>query len=111
MRLLFDQNLSPRLVALLADAFPGSLHVRDAGLASADDLQVWTCAKQNGLAIVSKDADFRQLSFLHGFPPKVIWLHVGNGSTAALHSLVRAHLEDFAAFDGDRDAALLVLKL
>lgn len=82
LKLLFDQNLSPRLVVLLADVFPGSAHVRDVGLASADDADVWDYAKRNGLAIISKDADFRQLSFLHGFPPKVVWLRVGNRSTA-----------------------------
>lgn len=109
MKLLFDQNLSPRLVGLLEDLFPGSTHVRDAGLASADDDAVWEHAKQHGLAIVSKDADFRQLSFLHGFPPKVVWLRVGNASTSDVHALVRAHSEDFVAFAADPIAALLVL--
>jgi predicted nuclease of predicted toxin-antitoxin system len=37
MRFLFDENLSPKLVLLLADQFPNSVHVRDVGLASADD--------------------------------------------------------------------------
>lgn len=109
MKLLFDQNLSPRLVALLADLFAGSAHVRDVGLASADDLVVWEHAKQHGFAIVSKDADFRQLSFLHGFPPKVVWLRVGNRSTAEIHALVRAHASDFVAFESDPIAALLIL--
>lgn len=109
MKLLFDQNLSPRLIGLLADLFPGSAHVRDVGLARADDATVWEHAKRNALVIVSKDADFRQLSFLHGFPPKVVWLRVGNGSTADVHALVRAHSADFEAFSADPVAALLVL--
>ena len=88
---------------------PGCVHVRDAGLASADDIDVWEYAKRNGLVIVSKDADFRQLSFLLGFPPKVIWLSVGNRSTSDLHTLIRAHVDDFVAFDADPSAALLVL--
>jgi predicted nuclease of predicted toxin-antitoxin system len=37
MRLLLDQNLSHRLTVALADVFPGSMHVRDLGLAHADD--------------------------------------------------------------------------
>ena len=37
MKLLFDQNLSPRLVAQLADVFADSLHVRQAGLDRAND--------------------------------------------------------------------------
>lgn len=32
--------------------------------------------------VVSKDSDFRQLAFLFGPPPKVMWLRVGNASTA-----------------------------
>jgi predicted nuclease of predicted toxin-antitoxin system len=68
LRLLFDQNLAPRLVARLADVFPASEHVRDAGLAAGYDQAVWEYAKAGGFAIVSKDADFRQLSFLYGSP-------------------------------------------
>jgi len=109
LKLLLDQNLSPRLVLLLTDVFPGSLHVRDVSLASAEDVSVWEYAKRNQLAIVSKDADFRQLSFLHGFPPKVVWLRVGNRSTLEIHALVRAHVADFLAFEADPTAALLVL--
>lgn len=109
LKLLFDQNLSPDLVALLGDVFPDSTHVRDVGLASSDDMDVWEFAKLNGLAIVSKDADFRQLSFLNGFPPKVVWLRVGNSSTAVIHSLVRAHAADMLTFESDTTAALLVL--
>jgi predicted nuclease of predicted toxin-antitoxin system len=58
VRLLFDENLSSRLVRLLADLYPDSVHVRDIGLASADDIAVWEYAKQNALTVVSKDADF-----------------------------------------------------
>ncbi len=76
LKLLFDQNLAPRLVARLADAFPGSEHARNVGLAAADDRALWEYAKAGGFAILSKDADFRQLSFLYGTPPKVIWLRV-----------------------------------
>jgi predicted nuclease of predicted toxin-antitoxin system len=70
LKLLFDENLATKLVVLLVDLFPGSEHVRDASLAAADDLAVWDYAKAGGFAIVSKDADFRQLSFLYGSPPK-----------------------------------------
>lgn len=109
MKLLFDQNLTPRLVAQLAELFPGSEHVRDAGLAAADDVAVWEYAKGGGFAIVSKDADFRQLSFLYGSPPKVVWLRVGNRSTAEIEAIVRANAGDLEAFDADPVASMLVL--
>ena len=57
MKLLFDQNLSYRLVALLGDLYPGSVHVRELGLSEAADLVVWQEARERGLAIVSKDSD------------------------------------------------------
>jgi len=37
MKLLFDENLSHKLVGLLADVFPGSVQVRDVGLKAACD--------------------------------------------------------------------------
>ena len=74
MKLLFDQNLSPRLTRLLADIYVGSVHVREVGLRDADDLAIWEYAKLQGYAIVSKDSDFQQRSLLQGAPPKFIWL-------------------------------------
>jgi predicted nuclease of predicted toxin-antitoxin system len=54
MKMLFDENLSPRLVRLLVDIFPNSMHVRDVGLEAADDPLVWDHAKNNGLILVFK---------------------------------------------------------
>jgi predicted nuclease of predicted toxin-antitoxin system len=72
MKLLFDQNLSPRLPRLLADIYADSVHVREVGLRDADDSDVWEYAKLNGFTIVSKDSDFQQRSLLYGSPPKFI---------------------------------------
>lgn len=73
LRLLFDQNLAPALARRLADLYPGSAHVRDPGLAAADDEAIWSYAAANGYTIVTKDDDFRQRSFVRGAPPQVIW--------------------------------------
>ena len=81
MRLLFDQNLSHRLVALLAAGFPGSERVRNVGLATADDQAIWRYAAQQQLAIVSKDSDFQYRALLHGHPPKVVWVRLRNCTT------------------------------
>jgi predicted nuclease of predicted toxin-antitoxin system len=109
LRLLLDENLSPRLVAALADLFPGSRHVRDVGLARADDEEVWTFAGREGFMIVSKDSDFHQRSFVRGAPPKVIWVRRGNASTAEIERIVRAARDRIAAFAGDPEAAFLIL--
>jgi predicted nuclease of predicted toxin-antitoxin system len=82
VKLLFDENLSPRLVESIANLYTGSLHVRDCGLRGASDDEVWRFALQNGFAIVAKDSDFRHKSNLFGSPPKVIWLQIGNCTTS-----------------------------
>lgn len=99
MKLLFDENLSPRLVHLLSALFPDSTHVRDVSLASADDDSIWTYAENHDFVIVSKDSDFHQRSFVKGQPPKVIWLRCGNRGTEEIVDLLRryqANLEQFA---------------
>ena len=109
MRLLLDQNLSHRLVPSLSDVFPDSVHVRDVGLAQADDEAVWAYAAAHDLIVVSKDSDFRQRSFLRGAPPKVVWIRRGNCSTADIGTMLRAHRDDLHAFADDNAAAFLAL--
>ena len=109
MKLFFDHNLSPRLVRNLTSLFPGSIHVRDVDLQSADDFVVWTYARHNGFAIVSKDSDFHQLSFLHGHPPKVVWIRRGNCSTDEIESILRRYSIDLSEFDADPSASYLAL--
>lgn len=109
MKFLFDENLSPRLVGLLATTFPGSTHVRDVGLAQADDDAVWSYAKDHGFVIVSKDADFRQMSFVSGFPPKVIWIQRGNCTTMDVVVLFQNHHSELHDFDDNSEAAFLEL--
>lgn len=110
MKLLFDQNLSHRLVAALTDIYPGSIHVRDAGMASADDNKIWEYARNQGLSIVSKDSDFHQRSFLFGAPPKVIWIQKGNCTTSQIEDILRRHLADLQHFFNDPDATFLALE-
>jgi len=109
MKLLFDQNRSRQRVRLLANEYPGSEHVESAGLLGADDRTVWNYANSRGLMIVSKDSDFRHLALLHGPPPKVVWLRIGNGPTATVAALLRSRMADVQAFASDPALALLVL--
>ena len=109
MNLLFDQNLSHRLVPSLADIFPNSNHVRNVGLGRADDDAVWQYAAVQGFVIVSKDSDFHQLSFLRGHPPKVVWVRRGNCSTDEIEALLREHEADLRSFEQDPVASFLVL--
>jgi predicted nuclease of predicted toxin-antitoxin system len=109
MKLLLDENLSPRLVELLVDIGVEISHVRDVGLSSADDASVWEFAARGGFVIVTKDSDFNQRAFLLGPPPKVVWIRRGNASTTDAAELLRQHREDIVAFEGDAEASLLAL--
>jgi predicted nuclease of predicted toxin-antitoxin system len=109
VKLLFDENLSHRLVSLLADLFPDSVHVRDIGLKSADDLRVWDYAKTNNFIIVSKDSDMHDRSFLYGYPPKVVWIRLGNCSTSDVEKLLRREYETVETFYKDNYASFLTL--
>jgi predicted nuclease of predicted toxin-antitoxin system len=109
VKLLFDQDLSPRLVGLLTDLYPGSTHVRDVGFEKADDQVVWDYSIGYGLTIVTKDADLHQMSFLYGHPPKVVWIQRGNCSTDEIEMLLRSRHNDLMAFDGDPVSSFLAL--
>ena len=109
MKLLFDENLSPDLVQALSADYPGSAHVRDLDLKSATDQAVWDRARSSGYTLVSKDSDFRQMSFLLGAPPKVVWIRLGNCSTTEILALLRVRRAALQSFWKDPEAAFLVL--
>ena len=109
MKLLFDQNLSPRLPHLLADLYEGSTHVRAVGLRDADDAVVWEYAKQHGFAIVSKDSDFQARSLLYGNPPKFIWLRVGNCTVQRIEELLRKQSATIHTFGMDPEKSHLMI--
>ncbi|ERT07971.1 hypothetical protein M595_2109 [Lyngbya aestuarii BL J] len=90
MKLLFDQNLSRKLVNRLADLFPDASHVQFHNLTDADDSEIWEFAKIQGFCIVTQDADFAERSRLYGSPPKVIWLRCGNTQTNNVEAILRS---------------------
>lgn len=109
LRLLFDNNLSWRLVRRLAELYPGSAHVRDVGLERAEDDVVWTHAARHAFMIVSKDDDFLPRSLVRGPPPKVLWVRLGNCTTGDIEALLRSRHADILAFAAEGGEALLAL--
>jgi predicted nuclease of predicted toxin-antitoxin system len=109
MKLLLDQNLSPRLVSRLADLYPDSQHVSFLGLDQADDRAVWEYANQNDFTVVTRDSDFSELSVLRGFPPKVVWIRRGNCSTNQIEELLRSHNEEILQFNENLSLGVLAL--
>ena len=109
MKLLFDENLSPKLPRLLAAHFAGSAHARECGLLGLSDEEVWEYARANGFTIISKDSDFQQRSLLYGHPPKIVWLRIGNCTRQQLVELITKHERNIRALDADPHASILVL--
>lgn len=109
MKLLFDHNLSPKLVARLANHYPDSDHVALVGLDQAADLVVWQYAQQHEYCLVTKDTDFNDLVATKGFPPKVIWLRLGNCTTAAVVTLLENQHSTLLQFAQDPQLGLLEL--
>ena len=87
MKLLFDENISYRVVKKIAHLFPDCENVGRIKLLGTDDLVIWDYAKKNDFAIVTFDEDFEELSLLRGYPPRVILLRPGNISKEDLIQL------------------------
>ena len=82
MRLLFDQNISNKILQYLPEPdFTGSISVKGEGLINKPDREICEFAKNQGYTIVTQDSDFNDLNSLFGFPPKVIWIRTGNLKT------------------------------
>lgn len=109
MKLLFDHNLSPHLVIRLAHLFPDSTHLFLIGLDREGDRRVREFARENDYVIVTKDADYSDLSLLLGYPPKIIWIRRGNCSTKAIEQILRENWADIEAMFADPDSAMITI--
>jgi predicted nuclease of predicted toxin-antitoxin system len=109
VKLLLDENLSDRIVYRIADLYPDSEHVKTLGLINTDDAVIWEYAKTNGFVIVSKDSDFHQRSLLYGYPPKFVYLRVGNCPTSKITQILRDNLDTLLQFERSEMESLLVL--
>jgi len=109
VKLLFDENLSPKLAAALAGIFPESGHVHHVGLGGGSDDEVWEYARQHDFTLVSKDSDFHEKSILRGCPPKVIWIKRGNCTTNQIETIIRSHTEQIEILFRDPEATFLIL--
>lgn len=109
MKLLFDHHLSPSLVDRLGDLFPGSEHVWNVDLHSVPDETVWLYAREHDFTVVSKDADFSEISMQLGYPPKLIWLQIKNWSTDQVEELIRSRYPRVIELPSATDRGILVL--
>jgi predicted nuclease of predicted toxin-antitoxin system len=107
MKLLFDQNISHRILIYIQDTFPKAKQVRQLGLENATDKEIWEYAKENNYTVVSFDGDFYDFTLVWGHPPKIIWLRTFNQTTSHVAEMLRKHDKTLFAFQKDNDLACL----
>ncbi|MCK9453057.1 MAG: DUF5615 family PIN-like protein [Bacteroidales bacterium] len=110
MKLLFDQNISFRLVKRITDLFPESKQVRELGLENSTDSEIFDYARTNDFAIVTFDSDFFDLNVIKGFPPKIIWIRTGNTTTNNLENLLRDKYDLIKLFLDEDYACLEIME-
>lgn len=111
MKLLLDQNISYKVVRLLADAFSDVKHVRSVGLVNASDLEIWQYAKINGYTVITFDSDFIELSVLKSSLPKVIWLKFGNSANLKVANKLIINQKAISEFIKDDNNEILFLEI
>lgn len=105
--ILVDDNLSYRIASLLKETFKGIVHVSNIGLNGADDSLIWEYAANNSLHILTKDKDFNDIQQVKGFPPKIIWLRIGNTSTKEIiNNLKEQHIGILSFFNNKTNGIL-----
>ena len=103
MKLLFDQNISHRILKILSNEFEGSTTVKKENLIDSSDKAIWEFAKKSNYTIVTQDSDFNDLNLLNGFPPKIIWIRTGNLKTEELANILKNHFGELKDFEKNQN--------
>ena len=110
MKLLFDENLSHRLVEAVEDFFPGSVHVTQVGLSTVTpDREIWDYAAQPGFAVITPDKDFLALAEAKGPPPKIILMENCDYPTSVAARVIIGNAIRFSEFE-QNDRSFLILR-
>ncbi len=113
MKLLFDQDISFRILSKIKVNFPDAKQVRQLGIENYADIEIWKFAKENEFTIVTFDADFYDLSNLKGYPPKIVWLRFGNTKTDFIADIINSKnliIKDFISSLEYSEIACLEIK-
>ncbi len=107
MKLLFDENISFRMIKRIEVNFPGSIHCRNITQEVLTDLQIWEYAKNNEFTIVTFDSDFYEWMLLKGYPPKIVWLRMGNSNTDIIANVLNERSRALIEFSKDEELGLI----
>lgn len=113
MRLLFDQNISYRIISKIKINFPDAVQVKQLGVENYSDIEIWEFAKKNEYTIVTFDSDFFDFANIKGHPPKIIWLRLGNTKTDFLAEIINTRhsiISDFILSESYSEIACLEIK-
>ena len=106
-KLLFDNNISHRVIPRIADIFPTANHVMLENLDESSDEKVWFFARKNDYTIVTKDSDFNDLAIYKGTPPKIIWIKLGNCKVAEIENILRQNEKEIKEFLDESNSTIL----
>lgn len=62
--------------------------VRRLGYRDASDEAIFAAAREADAVVMTKDRDFLNLLDLHGPPPRVVWITMGNTSNAHMRTVL-----------------------
>jgi predicted nuclease of predicted toxin-antitoxin system len=111
VRILLDQNLSPKLIRSLANVLPALESVYEHGLVGATDPYIFDWARRMEFsALVSADRDLVHLVERVGPPPKVIRIERCDYRSVVIEQLFRREALRIHEFL-ESDRAVLLLKL
>lgn len=107
MKLLFDESLSPKLVEMLQDLFPGSESALRNGLSGQGDRKILEYASTGRFVLVSTDSDFEQL-ISKVEEANVVVLRSCNYPTKIAESVLRRNAIRISALSKSRDRLLIL---
>lgn len=110
MKLLFDENISFRIVKKIIAFFPESKQVSDIDLVEKSDFIIWDYAKTNNFTIITHDKDYIDIVILKGHPPKIILLKTGNTSTQIIAQILIYKESLIREFISDKNESYLVIQ-
>ena len=111
MNLIFDQNISSKIIKSLEDIHPESLHVKEVGLNNQSDLEVWNYALENNLVLVSTDYEIFDHSVIADICPKIICVYGNPITTTKMEWVIRVNKETIEQFiESTGDVNCLIIK-
>jgi len=106
VKIWVDAQLSPAIAAWINRSFSEvqAVSIRALGLRDATDVEIFQAAREAGISLMTKDADFMRLLEKHGAPPQVIWVTCGNTSNARMREVLAIALPKALALLGQGES-------